>query len=270
MEKLRFRLRSQVLAYDEHGSRCWRTEESEVSYEPHEVAVVIVDVWDRHWSTGATRRVEALAPRIDAAARRARKAGALIVHAPSDTMEFYADHPARLRAQALEPVLLPSVVDVPDVPQPVDTAGGGSDTMDEHPENTAVWRRQHEAIWIDEALDLVSDSGGEIYAHFAARGIKFVIYMGVHTNMCILGRSFAIKAMRRAGLQTALARDLTDAMFDPSRPPYVSHGEGTRLVVEYIEKFYCPTVDGLTSSHTGCFALPRFARLAAMITRARY
>lgn len=27
-------------------------------------------------------------------------------------------------------------------------------------------------------------------------------------------------------------------------PPYVSHEEGTRLVVEYIEKFWCPTIPG--------------------------
>jgi len=239
-----FQLRSQALAYDENGSRYWRIEECEASYEPHEIAVVIVDMWDRHWSAGATRRAEALAPQIDAAARSAREKGMLIVHAPSDIMDFYAEHPARMRAYALERLPPPSIVDIPDVPQPVDTTGGGSDTMDEHPENTAVWRRQNEAIWIDEARDLISDSGGEIYAHFAARDIRFVIYMGVHTNMCVLGRSFAIKAMRRARLETALVRDLTDAMFDPARPPYVSHSEGTRLVVEYIEKFYCPTIDG--------------------------
>jgi hypothetical protein len=33
----------------------------------------------------------------------------------------------------------------------------------------------------------------------------------------------------------ALVRDLTDAMYNPARPPYVSHADGTRLVIEYIE-----------------------------------
>jgi hypothetical protein len=37
-------------------------------------------------------------------------------------------------------------------------------------------------------------------------------------------------------------RDLTDAMYNPFRSPYVSHDEGTRLVVEFIEKFWCPTL----------------------------
>ena len=66
--------------------------------------------------------------------------------------------------------------------------------------------------------------------------------MGVHTNMCVLNRSFGIKAMTRRGVDVMLCRDLTDAMYDPAKPPYVSHDEGTRLVVEYIEKFWCPTI----------------------------
>ena len=66
--------------------------------------------------------------------------------------------------------------------------------------------------------------------------------MGVHTGTCILNRTFSIKQMVRWGVEIALVRDLTDAMYNPARPPYVSHEEGTRLVVEYIEKFWCPTV----------------------------
>ena len=60
--------------------------------------------------------------------------------------------------------------------------------------------------------------------------------------MCVLGRSFAIKQMVRWGMAVALIGDLTDAMYNPASPPYVSHAEGTRLVVEYIEKFWCPTI----------------------------
>jgi hypothetical protein len=49
--------------------------------------------------------------------------------------------------------------------------------------------------------------------------------------------------MLRRGYRTLLVRDLTDAMYNPERAPYVSHGVGTALVVDYIEKFYCPTID---------------------------
>jgi hypothetical protein len=60
--------------------------------------------------------------------------------------------------------------------------------------------------------------------------------------MCILNRSFAIRQMVGLGFRVALVRDLTDAMYNPAMRPYVSHDEGTRLVVGYIEKFWCPTV----------------------------
>jgi nicotinamidase-related amidase len=216
--------------------------ETPAEFAPEKVAFVVVDMWDRHWSTGATRRCAAIAPKIDAMLKTARNAGALIVHAPSDCMPFYAGHPARVRALSIPAIDLPQVVELPEMPQPVNSGDGGSDTQDEFAPNTGVWFRQTEAIAIDPDTDIISDDGRQVYAHFAARGIELVVFLGVHTNMCILGRSFAIKAMRRAGLQTALVRDLTDAMYNPAMPPYVSHDEGTRLVVEYIEKFFSPTV----------------------------
>jgi hypothetical protein len=66
--------------------------------------------------------------------------------------------------------------------------------------------------------------------------------MGVHTGMCILRRTFSIKQMTRWNMPIVLIRDLTDALYNPSKPPYVSHEDGTRLIVEYIEKFWCPTL----------------------------
>ena len=48
----------------------------------------------------------------------------------------------------------------------------------------------------------------------------------------------------RPGVDIALVRDLTDEMYNPARPPYASHEEGTRLAVEFIEKVWCPTVTG--------------------------
>jgi hypothetical protein len=68
--------------------------------------------------------------------------------------------------------------------------------------------------------------------------------MGVHTNMCVLGRPFGIRQMVRLGKNVVLARDLTDAMYDPRQPPYVSHARGTELVVEHIERYWCPSMLG--------------------------
>jgi hypothetical protein len=59
--------------------------------------------------------------------------------------------------------------------------------------------------------------------------------------MCILNRTFAIKQMTNWGISCVLVRDLTDAMYNPASRPYVSHAKGTELVIEHIEKYWCPT-----------------------------
>ena len=74
-----------------------------------------------------------------------------------------------------------------------------------------------------------------------AQALENVIVMGVHTNMCVIDRSFGIPALLSYGFEVVLVRDLTDAMYDPGRSPYVSHREGTNLMVGYIEAFLAPT-----------------------------
>ena len=66
-----------------------------------EVAFVLCDLWDDHWCRGAAERVNEMAPRINMVVRALREKGVLIVHAPSDTMDFYADTPARERVLRL-------------------------------------------------------------------------------------------------------------------------------------------------------------------------
>jgi nicotinamidase-related amidase len=229
------------------GLSRWEIREEKADIKPEETALIIVDMWDQHWSTGATRRCGVLAEKIDALAKRARNKGILVIHAPSDTMDFYKESEARKRFLSLEaPASISEPVTIEGIKQPVDSSDGGSDSgaIDKYPPNTGVWTRQTEKIFIDEARDLLSgDEGDRLCTHLFSRKIKFLLYAGVHTNMCILGRSFGIKKMLRRGFKTALIRDLTDAMYNPAMPPYVSHEEGTALVISYIEKFYSPTID---------------------------
>ncbi len=45
---------------------------------------------------------------------------------------------------------------------------------------------------------------------------------GVHTNMCILNRTFAIKQMTRCGTPCLLVLDMTGSMDDPQDSPFVA------------------------------------------------
>jgi hypothetical protein len=43
------------------------------------------------------------------------------------------------------------------------------------------------------------------------------------------------------GKNVALMRDMTDTMYNPERPPGVSHFAGTDLMVEHVERYWCPS-----------------------------
>ncbi|MFZ1754587.1 MAG: hypothetical protein WBO46_10345 [Caldilineaceae bacterium] len=238
--QLHLPLRSHVLDHNERGWAIWREEIVERSLPANRTAMLICDMWDQHWSRGAAERVGAMIPRMEAVLAGARAKGVHIIHAPSETMDFYTDHPARQRILALSPIEPPPNRDLPDPPLPIDDSDGGSDTGE--PKMAQVWTRQHAGLTIDPALDVISDNGREVYSYLRHQAIEQVLIMGVHTNMCILRRSFAIKQMVKWDQPIALVRDLTDTMYNPARPPYVSHDAGTQLVIGYIERFWCPSI----------------------------
>jgi nicotinamidase-related amidase len=205
-----------------------------------ETAILICDMWDKHWCQNATTRCGELAKKMVPVLAAARARGVLIIHAPSECMDFYKDTPQRKRAQEAPKVDPPKSLDLNDPPLPVDSSDGGCD--DEPPSKfSKAWSRQTELIPIEEA-DVISDNGQELYNVLRQRGIKNIIYMGVHTNMCVLGRTFAIRQMSRWGVHCLLVRDLTDSMYNPKMPPKVAHEEGTELIIQHIEKYWGPTL----------------------------
>ena len=92
---LRLNLRSQRLAQDEGGHAIWQVQTSTQEWAADQTALLLCDVWNGHWCRGAVERLDAMVERMDAVVERVRVAGGLIVHAPSNTMDFYADAPAR-------------------------------------------------------------------------------------------------------------------------------------------------------------------------------
>jgi len=245
--ELHLRLRSRV--QPAKGTDEWSEVNVQKAFPVAQTAILLCDVWDKHWCAGANRRLAAMLPRMNQVVQFARSKGVMIIHAPSDTMAFYADTTFRRRALAAPSVEPPKPLNIRDAPLPIDASDGGCDCTPTCRSHRA-WKRQHPAIEIAEP-DAVSDNGREVYNLLRQLGIKNLILMGVHTNMCVLGRSFAIKQMTRWGVRCILVRDLTDTMYNPQRPPRVPHERGTELVVEYIEKYWCPTVasDDLLTVH---------------------
>ena len=130
-------------------------------------AIVICDMWDKHWCSGASHRVDALAARMNPVMEKARAAGVQIIHAPSETMDFYKDAPQRLRILALAKTSPPPGLGLTDPPLPVDDSDGGCDTADKF---YTAWTRENAALRIAPE-DVISDNGGEIYTFVKSRGI---------------------------------------------------------------------------------------------------
>lgn len=259
------------------SSSGWTPVERTETWNPAKTAIVVCDMWDKHWCPTATARVAELAPEMNKVAAAARRKGVLIVHSPSETMAHYEGTPQRRRAQAA-----PKAANSPhgmtswcglqakEGRLPIDDSDGGCDCGRVAPSFQA-WTRQIESIEVAEE-DAISDRGDEIWNLLEARGIENVIVMGVHTNMCVLGRPFGIRNLVLAGKNVVLMRDMTDAMYNPAKPPYVSHFRGTDLVVQHIEKHWCPTI--LSTTFTGerafRFRDDRRPRIALVIAEPLY
>lgn len=220
--------------------------EKAVAWSPQQTAAVICDMWDQHWCQGATRRVAEMAPRMNSVITELRRRGVLIIHCPSGTLKFYEDTPPRKLAQAA-PKVSPrvplqgwcSLDRSREAALPIDDADGGCDDQPKCATGSP-WRRQIATLEIKDG-DAITDSA-EAYYLMRQRGITNVIVMGVHENMCVLGRPFSIRQMVKQGQNVVLLRDLTDTMYNSRSKPFVDHFTGTDLVTWHIEKYWCPTI----------------------------
>jgi len=241
---LKFHTRSRVRAAADTNE--WQAVEKPVAWDAQRTAIVICDMWDKHWCPDATERVGEMAPRMNEVVKAARSMGIFIIHCPSDTMNFYKDHPGRQLAQSAPKVetKIPlrgwcSLNPEKEAPLPIDDSDQGCDGCPDC-KSYRAWSRQHAAIEIVDG-DAITDSAEAFYL-MRQRGITNVIVMGVHVNMCVLGRPFSIRQMVAQGQNVVLMRDLTDSMYNHRSRPWVSHFRGTELVVEHIEKYWCPSV----------------------------
>lgn len=224
------------------------------NWDPKKTALIICDMWDDHWCKSAARRVGEMAGPMNDVVKLARAKGIFIIHGPSSVTKFYADTPQRKLAGqspfAKTPVPLATAERWgttwcwPDTKRekdmPIDDSDMGCDCKAKCTIREA-WTRQISTIEIGPD-DAITDHGQETWNLLAARGIDNVILMGVHLNMCVLGRPFAIRQQVQLGKNVVLCRDLTDTMYNPDKAPKVSHFQGTDLVVEHVEKYWCPTI----------------------------
>jgi nicotinamidase-related amidase len=247
---IKLTLRSQATA---PGKEPAAPTEAQVTWDPKKTAIIVCDMWDHHWCKSAEARVGELAAPMNEMLKAARAKGVFVIHAPSTCTGFYKDTPQRKLAQsapfAKTPIALASTErwgtawNWPDAKRegvlPIDDSDMGCDCK-EKCEIRSPWTRQTAAIEI-AAVDAITDDGQETWNLLTERKIDNVILCGVHLNMCVLGRPFAIRQMVKLGKNVALMRDMTDTMYNPDRPPGCTHFEGTDKVIAHVERYWCPS-----------------------------
>ena len=249
--------------------------ERKAQWDPKKTAIIVCDMWDRHWCKSAEARVGELAGPMNDMLKTARAKGVFVIHAPSTCTAFYKDTPQRKRAQAA-PFAKPPLPlatserwgtawNWPDAARegvlPIDDSDMGCDCREKCPIRSP-WTRQTAAIEIAEG-DAITDDGQETWNLLAERKINNVVLCGVHLNMCVLGRPFAIRQMVRLGKNVALVRDMTDVMYNPERPPGGTHFDGIDRMVEHVERYWCPSFTSTAITGKPAFRFRDDTRTAA-------
>ncbi|WP_299468167.1 isochorismatase family protein [uncultured Gimesia sp.] len=231
------------------------TEKTE--WNASETAIIICDMWADHPCKLAAQRVDRMAPKMNQVISLARDQGVAIIHAPSGGIQLYEETPFRKRSKEAKPSKPPVPIQSwcylnpeKEPPLPVDdtvqrstesSLRGCDDPIADYKKNTD--RHQHPAIKM-VGYDVISANGQEIYNFLQQEQRKNIVLMGVHTNMCVLGRPFGIRQLKYLEMNVVLCRDQTDALYDPRDRPYVSHTRGTEMIIEHIERHWCPSILG--------------------------
>jgi nicotinamidase-related amidase len=213
-----------------------RTGEAEIIDEPispAKIGIIVVDVWDYHWCKTCSARLTAMMPRMNRALEGARKLGCQVIFAPTDCVPFYRESPQRkavIRLPDMPPPPSQTPIEMPGCPVGGDPCGPGIECILNYGENS-----MHPDLKI-EREDLISDGAGELYKICRARQLTHLIYAGIATNICVIGKPEAVRTMLSLGLKCYLSRDLTDAFGHPPQ-----HAQD--VSVAHIEKHACPSID---------------------------
>ena len=253
------------------GSGVWKEVVQQKWVRVDQTAILIIDMWDKHWCSVATERIETLAPVMNSVIEVAREEGVQIIHAPSRTMSYYKNDTHRELMKAFSHPAAPKSVNTIELPPlpisehprtrsigydrnhlietergvrrigVIDKSTNVSASGCEYERPRVVWTKEHPSIEI-KGSDVISDSKTEIYNFLKHKGITNLIVMGVHANVCVISGPVGVRNMLGLGFDVVLVRDLTDVIYSPQMPPYVSHDEALDMVVEYVEKYLCPSI----------------------------
>lgn len=210
--------------------------------QPRNLGIVLVDLWNYHWCKTSSQRVACLVPRINKCLEIARSLGIQIFLCPTDVASNYVGTTQYETPLAAPRCDVPNLPD-PEFPKPAD--GGGCSCGTDEDGRCQVnygWDAMSPDLIIGDQ-DLIVDDREILYSLCQSKEITHLIYAGVHTQMCLLGKSIGMLSMLKAGMPCMLARDLTDAhgYYDPDAG--VTPDDFTESIVAHFERYLCPSIN---------------------------
>ena len=213
-----------------------------------EAALVLVDVWDRHYLKDTEKRAEEIIQsRIRPLLTACRQAGGLeIIHAPSPPQA--KEHPAWQRLfgdgqGGLEVSKATSEEDSTWPPADFRARKGQyaryalpDEPRDAEREAHRAALQMHSDIQ-PEGDEAVVASGEELHRYCSRKGILFLFFLGFNTNACVLMRDYGTVEMAKRGYGIVILRDCTTGMESPETHDELWQTRGAILFLEMFGKY---------------------------------
>ena len=205
-----------------------------------QTAIVLVDVWQRHYIKDPEERAEIIInSRLIPLLTAARKAGIRVIHAPSP--EVAVTHKNWVKYQSREQVY-PKADDWP--PADFRSSSGQYSQFAMPAEPMEKVRQQmppltfHPKVLPLEGEPVVAN-GIELHEYLKRNKLLFLLYAGFNTNACIINRDYGTIRMRDRGYRIILVRDCTTGMESKDTQATLAQTNGAIL---FLEMFGCFTV----------------------------
>ena len=216
-----------------------------------QAAVVLLDVWDRHYIIDTEARGEAVVQqKIIPLVKACREAGLQIIHAPSPGRNLARGHPNYVDLVTDEELNAGKDNEWP--PSEFRSKSGEyekyakpKEPRDKERADRVAGLVMHPDV-LPEGDEPVVAYGEDLHRYCKQNGILFLFYLGFNTNACILHRDYGTLEMAKRGYDIIIVRDCTTGM-----ESFETHDElwQTRVSVQILEMFgkYSVTSQELTA-----------------------
>ncbi|MCI0625842.1 MAG: isochorismatase family protein [Acidobacteria bacterium] len=203
-----------------------------------QAALVLVDVWQRHYLKDTELRgEEIIGDKLVPLLAACRDAGMKIVHAPSPPVAKV--HPNWLKLVG-ETEMKPEYDDWP--PRQFRSRSGPYQrykrpSEPREPERQALPPHRIHPKAEPLAREPVIATGEELHRYCKQKGVLFLFFAGFNTNACILSRDYGTLKMSERGYEIILVRDCTTGMESRETQPTLSQTRGAILLLEMFGQY---------------------------------